>query len=66
MTMTKGVSTIIKDKEGNYSLKKIVVILFVLMVLTSWIADQFFGIRSPEYMFSLIIDLLKQVITEIS
>lgn len=63
--MTKGGLAIIKDKEGNYSLKKIIVILFTLMLLTSWIADQFFGIRTPEYMFSLIIDFLKHTITEI-
>ncbi|MCC7302779.1 MAG: hypothetical protein IT233_09065 [Bacteroidia bacterium] len=40
-----------KDKEGNYSLREAVTLVFVAATLISWIAQQFFHIAIPEFMF---------------
>lgn len=40
-----------KDKNGNYSLRELVIALLVLALLASWIAEQFFGKQMPEFMF---------------
>ncbi len=42
---------ILKDKDGNYALRETVTMIFVAVTLISWIAQQFFGITIPEYMF---------------
>ena len=63
MTMINFFSDILK-KNGKYSLRRVVIVLFVLMVMISWIAQQFFFIRIPEYMFHLLVDLLKSIINE--
>jgi len=40
-----------KDKDGNFSLREVIIALLTLALLTSWIARQFFGKDLPEYMF---------------
>lgn len=40
-----------KDKDGSYSLREPVTLVFVLITVVSWVAEQFFGIHVPEYMF---------------
>lgn len=49
---------LIQDKDGNYSLREIVILLFVFVVIISWIAEQFFGIKAPEYMFYAFVSLV--------
>ncbi len=49
---------LIQDKDGNYSLREIVILLFVIVVIISWIAEQFFGIKAPEYMFYAFVSLV--------
>lgn len=49
---------ILQDKNGSYNLREIVTLLFVLITVISWIADQFYGIKVPEYMFYSFVSLV--------
>lgn len=49
---------LLKDKDGNFSLREAVTILYVLMSMVSWIAQQFFGMAVPEYMFYAFISMI--------
>ena len=40
-----------KDKDGSFSLRELVIALFVLVIIVSWVAKQFFGKDVPEFMF---------------
>ena len=47
-----------KDKLQNPSGRELTVFLFVLIVIASWIAEQFFGRHIPEFMFWGFISLI--------
>jgi hypothetical protein len=49
---------ILKDKDGNFSLREVVTIIYVLMSITAWIAQQFFGAHIPEFMFYSFISMI--------
>lgn len=51
-------SQMLKDKEGNYNLREIVTLVFVVVTLVSWIAQQFFGVEVPEFMFYSFVSLV--------
>lgn len=40
-----------KDKDGNFSLRELAIALFILVIIISWIAQQFFSLDVPEFMF---------------
>lgn len=40
-----------KDKDGSFSLRELAVALFILVLITSWAAQQFLGKAVPEFMF---------------
>lgn len=42
---------ILRDKNGNFSLREFTVCILLLVLLASWIAQQFFGREIPEFMF---------------
>ena len=42
---------LIKDKDGNFSLREAITLLYVLISVVSWIGQQFFNIYIPEYMY---------------
>lgn len=42
---------LLKDKNGSYSLRELAVCLLLLVLLVSWIAQQFFAKDIPEFMF---------------
>jgi len=49
---------LLKDKNGNHSLREVATALFVLVLLVSWIAAQFFNKQVPEYMFYAFVSLV--------
>jgi len=49
---------ILKDKDGSYNLREMVTLIFVVITIISWIAEQFFGIAVPEYMFYSFVSLV--------
>ena len=40
-----------KDKNESFSLREVAIALFVLVLIISWIASQFFRLQVPEFMF---------------
>lgn len=52
------VSDFLKDKNGNHSLREIVILVCLVCVIISWIAHQFFQRPIPEYMFYAFISLI--------
>jgi hypothetical protein len=61
--MNKFFSDLLKVND-RYSFKRVLIALFVMVILISWIAQQFFFIRIPEYMFHLLVDLLKAIMND--
>ncbi|MEI9909786.1 MAG: hypothetical protein WDO71_08970 [Bacteroidota bacterium] len=47
-----------KDKEGNFSLRELAIALFILVIIISWIAQQFFRLDVPEFMFYSFVSLV--------
>ncbi|HEX9510592.1 MAG TPA: hypothetical protein VF939_08915 [Puia sp.] len=47
-----------QDKNGSYSLREVVVLLFIAVILVSWIARQFFRLDIPEFMFYSFVSLV--------
>ncbi len=56
--MNDFLKQLMKDKEGNYSLREMVTLVFVAATLISWIAQQFFQIVIPEYMFYSFVSII--------
>ena len=42
---------ILRDKDGEYSLREISAVLFVLILIASWAVDTFTHFQVQEYMF---------------
>lgn len=49
---------LLKDKDGNYSMRELVIGLLVAAILISWAAKQFFNKEVPEFMFYSFISLV--------
>jgi hypothetical protein len=49
---------LLKDKDGNYSMRELVIGLLVAAILVSWAAKQFFNKEVPEFMFYSFISLV--------
>ena len=56
--MQDFIKTILRDKSGAFSLRELVVAIFVLATLTAWISEQFFSLTCPEYMFYGFVSLI--------
>lgn len=56
--MNDFIKQLMKDKEGNYSLREAVTLVFVAATLVSWIAQQFFAVAVPEYMFYSFVSII--------
>ncbi|MFB6453807.1 hypothetical protein ACE38W_00945 [Chitinophaga sp. Hz27] len=42
---------LLKDKNGSYSLRELVIAVLLVALVISWIGQQFFGKEIPESMF---------------
>lgn len=49
---------LLKDKDGNFSLREVITLIYVLMSIISWVGQQFFGSTIPEYMFYAFISMI--------
>lgn len=45
------VRQLLKDKNGSYSLRELVIAILLLALIISWIGQQFFQKEVPEAMF---------------
>ena len=46
------------DKQQNPSGRELTIFVFVLMVIGSWIGEQFFGKQIPQWMFITFISVI--------
>lgn len=49
---------IIRDKDGNFSLREVIALIYVLISIIAWVSQQFFGMLVPEYMFYSFISMI--------
>ena len=42
---------LLKDKLGRYSMREFVIGILLMVLVISWVAQQFFGKNVPEFMF---------------
>ncbi len=49
---------ILKDKNGEFSLREIATVLFIVVIIISWAAAQFFHLAVPEFMFYAFVSLV--------
>ena len=49
--MKSFIQQLFKDKNGNFSLREFAVAAFIVVIIISWAAQQFFRLEVPEYMF---------------
>lgn len=57
-TFIQALTQLLKDKNGHHSLREAVTILFVIVLLVSWVAEQFFKLQMSEHMFYGFISLV--------
>lgn len=56
--MKSFLQQLFKDKDGNFSLRELAIALFILVIIISWIAQQFFKLNVPEFMFYSFVSLV--------
>lgn len=56
--MKNFIKDILRDKNGGFSLREVIIAIIVFIILISWIAQQFFGKAIPEFMFYSFISLI--------
>lgn len=49
--MKRFVVQILRDKNGDFSIREFVIAVLLLIIIVSWAAQQFFGKAVPEFMF---------------
>ena len=49
--MKKLLNDVLKDKNGEYSLRETGTVIFIAMLLVSWVANTILWFTVPEYMF---------------
>ena len=56
--MKNFLQQLLKDKNGSFSLRELAIALFILVIIISWIAKQFFKYDIPEFMFYSFVSLV--------
>lgn len=49
--MKQFIQQLLRDKLGSYSMREMVIGVLLMVLIISWIAQQFFGKNIPEFMF---------------
>lgn len=49
--MNQFIKQLLKDKNGDFSLRETVIAILICIIIVSWAAQQFFGKAVPEFMF---------------
>lgn len=45
------IQQLLQDKDGNFSLREAIALIYVIITIVAWISQQFFGLFVPEFMF---------------
>jgi choline-glycine betaine transporter len=56
--MKHFIKQILQDKNGCFSLREFLIAVLILIIVVSWVAQQFFGKNIPEFMFYSFISLI--------
>ena len=56
--MKQFLKEILRDKNGAFSLRECLIAILIVIILVSWIAQQFFSKAVPEFMFYSFISLI--------
>ena len=56
--MKNFLQQLLKDKNDSFSLRELAIALFILVIIVSWIAKQFFKYDVPEFMFYSFVSLV--------
>ncbi len=56
--MKHFIKQILQDKNGSFSLRELLIAVLILIIVVSWVAQQFFGKNIPEFMFYSFISLI--------
>ena len=56
--MKNFLKQLLKDKNDSFSLRELAIALFILVIIVSWIAKQFFKYDVPEFMFYSFVSLV--------
>ena len=56
--MKHFIKQILQDKNGSFSLRELLIAVLILIIVVSWVAQQFFGKNIPEFMFYSFISLV--------
>jgi hypothetical protein len=51
MNLKQIIHQLLQDKDGNFSLREAIAMVYVLMSIIAWVSQQFFGLHIPEFMF---------------
>lgn len=51
MKLKNIIHQLLQDKDGNFSLREVIALIYVLMSIIAWVAQQFFDLHIPEFMF---------------
>jgi choline-glycine betaine transporter len=54
----KFLEQLLKDKNGSFSLRELATAVFIVVLVASWVAKQFFGRDVPEFMFYSFVSLV--------
>lgn len=49
--MKRFLQQILKDKNNSFSIRETVIAILMLILIISWVAQQFFSKAVPEFMF---------------
>ena len=58
MSIIEFIKATFRDKQQNPSGRELTVFAFVLVVIASWVGEQFFGKHIPQWMFVAFIGLI--------
>lgn len=51
MNLKQILHQLLKDKDGNFSMREVTALIYILMSIIAWVSQQFFGKEVPEFMF---------------
>lgn len=51
MNLKQIIHQLLKDKDGNFSMREVTALIYILMSIIAWVSQQFFGKEVPEFMF---------------
>lgn len=58
MNLRQIIHQLLQDKDGNFSLREVIALVYMLMSIIAWIAQQFLGRDIPEFMFYSFISMI--------